>query len=83
MKFIRIWILNPLKRSGGQPGIGGGRSVFRRITLEELSTHFCFRLEAAGVPSVWMFLAFGNLFCTESLVRCCSANQSVGNFCQK
>ena len=24
MKFIRIWILNLLKRSGGQPGIGGG-----------------------------------------------------------
>ena len=24
MKFIRIWILNPLKRSGGQPDIGGG-----------------------------------------------------------
>ena len=54
-----------------------------RIRLEELSAHVCFRLEAAGLPSVWMFLAFGKLFCTESLVRCCSGSQSVGKFLSK
>ena len=35
-------------------------------------------LEAAAVPGgLWKFLAFGSVFCTESLVGCSSQSQSA------
>ncbi len=41
-------------------------------------------LEAAAVPGgLWKFLAFETVFCTESLVGCCSGSQSMDIFFQE
>ena len=38
-------------------------------------------LEAAAVPGgLWKFLAFGSVFCIESVVGCSSKSQSVDSF---
>ena len=38
---------------------------------------------APSPGGLWMFLAFGNLLCRESLVGCCSGSQSMDIFSRK
>ena len=41
MKFIGLWILNPLKTSGGQPVALGGFGLAGRLFFGSID-HFCF-----------------------------------------
>ena len=60
MKFIEIWILNPLKRSGGQlVALGGERLVFGLEVIFgpgfDTIIHLCYKCAVSHVLRVCAF----------------------------
>ena len=60
MKFIGIWILNPLKTSGGQPVALGGfgvwlRGYFSAWVLIDTIIHPCFKHAVSHLARVYAF----------------------------
>ena len=57
MKFVGIWILNPLKTSGGQPVALGGLAwrLFLTWVLIDTIIHPCFKHAVSHVARVCAF----------------------------